>query len=53
MRELFGKQWKRPEGYTWHHKPDGVTMELVPTKVHGGHKTGHAGGTHLNKQPDF
>jgi hypothetical protein len=23
-----------PDGYTWHHHPDGCTMQLVPTELH-------------------
>lgn len=54
MREQLGDpKWKRPDGYTWHHKEDGVTMELVPTDLHGFPETGHAGGTSLLKNPDF
>lgn len=55
MRELLGDpDWTRPDNYTWHHKQDGVTMELVPTELHGGGKTGHLGGTSgLDKYPDF
>ena len=33
---------KTPEGYTWHHHQDGVTMQLVPRAIHM--KTGHTGG---------
>lgn len=54
MREKLGDpDWQAPENYTWHHMEDGVTMELVPSKVHGSNKSGHAGGTSLTKQPDF
>jgi hypothetical protein len=39
---------------TWHHKEDGVTMQLVPTKLHGASSgSGHSGGTSLNKQEEF
>lgn len=31
-----------PEGYTWHHHEDGVTMELVPTDLHNAIR--HTGG---------
>ena len=31
-----------PNGYTWHHHQDGVTMQLVPKDVHS--KTAHTGG---------
>ena len=33
---------KTPEGYTWHHKEDMTTMELVESKAH--RMTGHSGG---------
>jgi hypothetical protein len=45
--------WVRPPGYTWHHCPDGVTMELVPTKIHGAPTTSHSGGTSLLKNPEY
>lgn len=54
MRDKLGDpDWERPEGYTWHHKEDGVTMELVPEDIHGFPETGHAGGTSLSQDPDF
>ncbi|HEX5748538.1 MAG TPA: HNH endonuclease [Archangium sp.] len=31
-----------PKGFTWHHKEDGVTMELVPQDLHN--KVPHTGG---------
>jgi hypothetical protein len=46
--ELFKKDnpgWERPEGYTWHHKEDGTTMQLVPSAVNN--NAGHAGGQAL------
>ncbi|MGH0004279.1 HNH endonuclease [Pseudovibrio ascidiaceicola] len=45
--KLGDPEWKKPEGYTWHHKEDGVTMQLVPSKMHangGDIKTTHVGG---------
>lgn len=33
---------RTPEGYSWHHHEDGVTIQLVPRDVHAG--TGHTGG---------
>ena len=54
MREMLGDpDWVRPKGYTWHHKQDGVTMELVPTDIHGFPETGHAGGSSVLENPDF
>ncbi|KZL20247.1 hypothetical protein PsAD2_01544 [Pseudovibrio axinellae] len=32
MQDKLGdSEWNKPEGYTWHHKEDGVTMQLVLT----------------------
>jgi len=46
MREKLGDpDWKPPDDYTWHHKEDGVTMELVPTEIHGSPVSTHSGGT--------
>lgn len=33
---------KTPDGYTWHHRPDGKTMDLVPSDLHGAVR--HTGG---------
>jgi hypothetical protein len=39
---------------TWHHKEDGVTMQLVPRDVHGGSNgSGHAGGASLQNKEEF
>ncbi len=39
---------------TWHHKEDGVTMQLVPRHLHGGrHQSGHAGGGSLMNRSEF
>lgn len=39
---------------TWHHKEDGVTMQLVPAKIHGARSgTGHAGGASLEGKEEF
>ncbi|MGL4309556.1 MAG: HNH endonuclease [Paracoccaceae bacterium] len=46
MRNQLGDQnWTRPPGYTWHHKEDGVTMQLVPTSINNTY--GHTGGASL------
>jgi len=37
-----------PEGYTWHHKEDGTTMQLVEEFAHK--KTGHTGGNAIYKK---
>jgi hypothetical protein len=45
MREIYGKEWKRPRGYTWNHagKPTQRVMELVATEVHSAvHHAGNA-----------
>jgi hypothetical protein len=41
-----GNRKNAPEGYTWHHKEDGVTMELVHRDVHDKGRSGaaHSGG---------
>lgn len=39
---------------TWHHKEDGVTMQLVPEKVHGARSgSGHSGGSSLVQTPEY
>ncbi|MBL8481444.1 MAG: HNH endonuclease [Rhodocyclaceae bacterium] len=39
---------------TWHHKEDGVTMQLLPEYVHGGSNgSGHAGGASLLSKEEF
>ncbi len=45
----------KPEGYTWHHKEDGVTMELVSTKVHNKAESGaaHTGGASIVEDPAY
>ena len=43
--------WKQPEGYTWHHTEDGVTMELIPTDLNG--NVPHSGGRSLAKDNDY
>lgn len=51
MRDKIGDpDWTRPSTHTWHHKEDGVTMELIPKSVHatgGGASTPHMGGASL------
>jgi hypothetical protein len=47
------------KGYTWHHHEDGVTMQLVDSKVHsraftkGGSGAAHSGGSSIVKDPQF
>lgn len=40
-----------PLGHTWHHKEDGVTMELIPQAAHLG--VSHTGGASIVKDPRF
>ena len=50
MREKHGADWERPSDYTWHHKEDGVTMQLVPKNVHStgaGAQSPHMGGASM------
>ncbi|MCU0800614.1 MAG: HNH endonuclease [Rhodobacteraceae bacterium] len=51
MRERTGDpNWTTPKDMTWHHKEDGVTMQLIPKSVHatgGGASTPHMGGASL------
>jgi hypothetical protein len=52
MREKLGNpNWKRPSDHTWHHKEDGVTMQLIPKNIHstgGGASTPHLGGAAMH-----
>lgn len=43
--------WEQPEGWTWHHKEDGVTMELVPSEINN--KIPHDGGVSIVKSPEY
>lgn len=40
-----------PSGMTWHHNQDGVTMELVPSKINN--NVPHDGGASVVKSPEF
>jgi hypothetical protein len=48
-----------PEGFVWHHKEDGATMELLPTQLHdksmgrGGSGAAHTGGASVVADPRF
>ncbi|MCU7858704.1 MAG: HNH endonuclease, partial [Candidatus Thiodiazotropha sp. (ex Lucinoma kastoroae)] len=47
-----------PKEYTWHHKEDGVTMQLVRKDVHdralsSGSGAAHTGGASIVKDPQF
>ena len=42
----FGKgQYSQPDGFTWHHKEDGKTMQLIRRDVH--EATPHTGGASI------
>jgi hypothetical protein len=52
MAEMLGiKEFEKPEGGTWHHTEDGITMQLVPTKLHK--NVPHSGGVSLAKDPGY
>jgi hypothetical protein len=52
MAEKLGvDKFKEPDGYTWHHKEDGTTMELVPSDLHN--NVPHSGGVSLAKDPAY
>jgi len=55
MREKHGADWKKPSDYQWHHKEDGVSMELVRRDVHAKAESGaaHTGGAAIVKDPQF
>ena len=39
---------------TWHHKEDGVTMQLVPKELHGAtSQSGNVGGASTVQKPEF
>jgi len=52
-KEIYGKP--PPKGYTWHHKEDGVTMELVRSDVHNKAVSGaaHTGGASIVTTEEF
>lgn len=47
-RQLDDPNWTRPRDMTWHHKEDGVTMQLVPNKLNL--NAGHMGGAALFRE---
>lgn len=40
-----------PDGMTWHHNQDGVTMELIPSNINN--KVPHEGGASIVKSPEY
>ena len=52
MAEKLGKEkFREPDNYTWHHKEDGTTMELVPTDLHA--NVPHSGGVSVARDPAY
>ncbi len=52
MAEKLGRDnYREPEGWTWHHKEDGTTMELVPSDLHN--NVPHSGGVSVAKDPSY
>jgi A nuclease of the HNH/ENDO VII superfamily with conserved WHH len=52
MAEKLGtKEFSEPKGWTWHHKEDGTTMELVPSALHN--NVPHSGGVSIAKDPSY
>lgn len=55
MGEKLGKtRYETPDGYIWHHKEDGTTMQLVRADFHGGvDGANHAGGQAIVTEPGY
>lgn len=52
MAEKLGQsKFEEPPGYTWHHREDGTTMELIPTDLH--RYVPHSGGVSVAKDPSY
>lgn len=52
MAEKLGQDsYKEPKGWTWHHKEDGTTMELIPSNLHN--NVPHSGGVSLARDPSY
>lgn len=52
MAEKLGKEnFREPDGWTWHHKEDGTTMELVPSDLHN--NVPHSGGVSVARDPAY
>ena len=41
------REWRLNKNYTWHHRENGVTMQLVPTELHA--SIPHEGGARLQR----
>ena len=50
-----GNRGYKPDDYTWHHKEDGVTMELVRSEVHDKAVSGaaHSGGASIVQSAEY
>lgn len=42
---------KEPDGWTWPHKEDGTTMELIPSDLHN--DVPHSGGVSIAKDESY
>lgn len=52
MAEKMGvDKFREPRGWTWHHKEDGTTMELVPSKLHN--NMPHSGGVSVARDEAY
>lgn len=50
-QKLGQEKFREPDGWTWHHKEDGTTMELVPSELHA--NVPHSGGVSVAKDPAY
>jgi hypothetical protein len=41
------REWRLDKGFTWHHRENGVTMQLVPTALHA--SIPHIGGASFQR----
>ncbi|MBX3668458.1 MAG: HNH endonuclease [Rhodocyclaceae bacterium] len=52
MAEKLGvEHYEEPKGWTWHHKEDGTTMELIPSALHN--NVPHSGSVSVAKDPSY
>jgi len=52
MAEKLGlNEFEEPRHWTWHHREDGMTMQLVPTELHN--NMPHTGGVSIAKDPSY
>lgn len=50
-KKLGVNAYDAPDGFTWHHNQDGVTMELIPSELHN--NVPHSGGASLARNPGY